>query len=116
MLVLVDDRNSGRIAGKTSLTISVQTLAINGRVYDVNASAVTKASGSRGAQSAERIGGGAGLGAAIGGVAGRGMGAAIGALSGAAAGAIVQIATSGERVKVPSEARLSFTLKDDLSL
>ena len=115
-LVLTDDQTSGRIAGKTSLSVSLQSISVNGRQYDVASASVTKTSGSRGTQSAQRIGGGAGVGAAIGGLAGGGIGAAIGALSGAAAGTIVQVATSGERVKVPSETRLTFMLREDVIL
>jgi hypothetical protein len=115
-LVLTDDQMSGRIAGKTSLSVSLQSISANGRQYDVASTSVTRTSGSRGAQSAQRIGGGAGVGAAIGGLAGGGIGAAIGALSGAAAGTIVQVATSGERVRVPSETRLTFLLREDVVL
>jgi hypothetical protein len=116
VLVLIDDQNSGHVTGKTVLTVAVQSLTINGRAYDVATTAVTKASGSRTTQSAERIGGGTALGAVIGGLAGGGRAAAIGALSGAAAGTIAQVVTSGQRVKVPSETRLTFTLKESLPL
>ena len=57
------------------------------------------------------IGGGAALGAIIGALAGGGKGAAIGAVTGAGAGTAVQVATKGERVKIPSETRLTFTLE-----
>ena len=61
------------------------------------------------------IGGGAALGAIIGAIAGGGKGAAIGAASGAALGTGAQV-LRGQRVKVPSETRLSFTLTRDLVL
>jgi hypothetical protein len=116
VLALIDDQTSGHIAGKTALTLAVRSITINGHSYDVATTAVTKASASRTTQSAERIGGGTALGAVIGGLAGGGRAAAIGALSGAAAGTIAQVVTSGQRVKVPSETRLTFALKEDLSL
>jgi hypothetical protein len=115
-LALVDDQTSGHIAGKTVLTVVVQSLTINGHSYDVATTAVTRASNSRSTQSAERIGGGAALGAAIGGLASGGRAAAIGALSGAAVGTIAQVATSGQRVHVPSETRLTFSLTQELPL
>ena len=56
------------------------------------------------------IGGTAALGAIIGGIAGGGRGAAIGAGSGAAVGTGAQELGHGQRVRVPSETRLVFTL------
>jgi len=50
------------------------------------------------------------LGAIIGGIAGGGKGAVIGAGAGGAAGAGVEEVTKGQRVKVPSETRLTFVL------
>ena len=62
------------------------------------------------------IGGTAALGAIIGVIAGGGKGAAIGAGSGAAVGTAAQVITSGQKVKVPSETRLSFTLQNPLTV
>jgi hypothetical protein len=59
------------------------------------------------------VGGTAAFGAIIGAIAGGGKGAAIGAASGAGAGAAVQ-AVRGAKVKIPSETRLEFTLKQPL--
>jgi hypothetical protein len=50
------------------------------------------------------------LGAIIGAAAGGGKGAAIGAGSGAAVGTGAEVIGKGQRVKVPSETRLDFTL------
>lgn len=50
----------------------------------------------------------------IGAIAGGGKGAAIGAGSGAGLGTLGQVLTSGERVKVPAETRLSFRLREPL--
>jgi len=64
---------------------------------------------SRGSQNVKVIGGTAALGAIIGAIAGGGTGAAIGAASGAALGTGVQ-AVRGQRIEVPSETQLLFTL------
>ena len=77
---------------------------------------VSRASGSRTSKSGQVIGGGTALGAIIGAIAGGGKGAAIGALSGAAAGGAVQVMTKGEKVKIPSETRLTFTLQQPLHI
>jgi hypothetical protein len=71
---------------------------------------------SRGASTAKRTVGGAALGALIGAVADGGEGAAIGAGVGAGAGAGSEIITGGDKIKVPSETLLDFTLQQDLSI
>ena len=108
---LVDDKQSGKITGQTVLTLDLVSVNVNGKMVDVNTQAVTKASSSRGEKSGKVIGGATVLGAIIGAVAGGGSGAAIGAASGAAVGTGAQVATKGQRVHIPSETRLSFTLE-----
>jgi hypothetical protein len=113
---LVDDKQSGKIAGKTVLTLALTTVSINGHPVDITTGDVQQASSSRGARSAKVIGGTAALGAIIGGIAGGGKGAAIGAGSGAAVGTGAEVLTKGQRVKIPSEARLTFSLSNDLRI
>jgi len=84
---------------------------VNGRMIDISTGDVSQASGSRGARTAKVVGGTAAVGAIIGAIAGGGKGAAIGAGSGAAVGTGVELATKGQRVKIPSETRLTFTLQ-----
>jgi len=112
--VLSDETKSGKIEGKTMLTLALRSVSVNGRTYDLATSNVSKTSGSRGTKSGEVIGGTAALGAIIGALAGGGRGAAIGAVSGAGVGTAAQVATSGERVKVPSETVLTFALQNPL--
>ncbi len=113
---LVDDQQSGKIEGRTVLTLDIMSLRIEGRQVDIDTTAITQESGSRGAKSAKVIGGTAVLGAIIGGIAGGGKGAAIGLGAGAGAGTAVQVATKGQRVRVPSETRLTFTLQQPVRL
>jgi len=113
---LIDSEHSGKIQGRTSLTLDLKTLTVNGRQYDVTTTGVSQASQGRGERSAKVIGGTAALGAVIGAIAGGGRGAAIGAGSGAAAGTAAQVLTSGQKVKIPSETRLTFTLQNPLNL
>jgi hypothetical protein len=113
---LVDDQQSGKIEGRTVLTLDIVSLRIDGRQIDIDTTAITQESGSRGAKSAKVIGGTAVLGAIIGGIAGGGKGAAIGLGAGAGAGTAVQVATKGQRVRVPSETRLTFTLQQPVRL
>jgi len=113
---LIDSEHSGKIQGRTSLTLDLKTITVNGRQYDVTTTGVSQASQGRGERSAKVIGGTAAVGAIIGAIAGGGKGAAIGAGSGAAAGTAAQVMTSGQKVKVPSETRLTFTLQNPLTL
>ncbi|MBV9611991.1 MAG: hypothetical protein JO091_05940 [Acidobacteriaceae bacterium] len=113
---LTDLQQSGKIEGRTVLTLDLKTVTLNGRTYDIVTTGVPEASKSRGARSAKTIGGGAVLGAIIGAAVGGGKGAAIGAGSGAAVGTAAEIATSGQKVKIPSETRLTFTLQNALTI
>lgn len=115
-ITLINDQQSGKIAGRTVLTLQMKTMTVNGRSYDVITGPVKQASSSRGARSAKVIGGTTALGAVLGGIAGGGRGAAIGAGSGAAVGTTAQIVTSGQKVKVPPETRLTFVLQSPLNL
>jgi hypothetical protein len=113
---LVEDKQSGKISGRTELTLDLVSMRVNGRMIDLTTQEVTTSSGSRGAKSAKVIGGAAAVGAVLGGIFGGGKGAAIGATSGAGAGGAVQVLTKGQRVKIPAETRLSFTLQNSVSI
>jgi hypothetical protein len=113
---LVEDKQSGKLTGRTELTLDLQSVTMNGRAIDILTSEVTQASESRTNQTAKVAGGTAALGAIIGAIAGGGKGAAIGAVTGAAAGGAVQVITKGQRVRIPSETRLTFTLQQPLRL
>jgi hypothetical protein len=108
---LVDDKQSGKISGRTELTLDLVSIDIDGRSVDINTQAITQASESRTSRSGKVIGGTTALGAVIGAIAGGGKGAAIGAVAGAGAGTAAQVATKGQRVRIPSETRLTFTLE-----
>jgi len=113
---LVDDKQSGKFEGRTVLTLDLMQVQVNGRMVDINTEEVSQSSGSRGSKTAKVVGGGTALGAIIGALAGGGRGAAIGAVSGAAVGGGVQVLTKGQRVRIPSETRLTFTLQQTTPL
>ena len=115
-VALIDAHKSGKLEGKTVLTLDLKYIEINGKPYDIATDGLAQSSGSRGARSAKVIGGAAALGAIIGAAAGGGRGAAIGAGAGAAAGTAGQMATSGQKVKLPAETRLTFTLQNSIVL
>jgi hypothetical protein len=107
---LVDAKESGKLTGTTVLTLDLMSVKVDGRMVDINTQSVSRESDSRGQRTAKVAGGGAVLGAIIGGIAGGGKGAVIGAGAGGATGAGVEEVTKGQRVKVPSETRLTFVL------
>jgi hypothetical protein len=107
---LVEDQKSGKIAGRAVLKLVLTSIKLNDRTIDITTDDVVKESSNRAGKSAGVIGGTAALGAIIGGIAGGGKGAAIGAGSGAAVGTGAQVLTKGQRVRIPSETRLEFTL------
>lgn len=113
---LVSDEKSGKITGKTVLTLDLTEIMVNGKMTKLDTNVVNQESSSRGKRSAGVIGGASALGAIIGAVAGGGAGAAIGAASGAAVGTGAQVMTKGQRVKIPSETKLTFTLQQPLQL
>lgn len=116
MTKLVQSQQSGKIEGRTALTLALSSITINGRPTDVTSTDVRTESKSRGTRSGEVIGGTAALGAIIGAIAGGGKGAAIGAGSGAAVGTGAEVLTSGQKVRIPSETRLTFRLQSPLQL
>jgi hypothetical protein len=113
---LAESRNSGRLTGKPELILSLATITLAGKTYDISASEAVIAGKSRTKRTGTLVGAGAALGAIIGGIAGGGKGAAIGAATGAGAGGAYQVLTKGEAVKIPAETRLSFTLGQPLTI
>ena len=107
---LVDSKESGKLTGRSELTLDLVSVRVDGRMVDINTQTVSRESTSRGARTAKVAGGTAAVGAIIGAIAGGGKGAAIGAGAGAAAGAGAEVVTAGQRVKIPSETRLTFVL------
>jgi len=115
-LRLTDASSAGKFKGRSELTVSLDSFTYQGKTYRLASSDVQQKGASRGKRSAEVIGGGAVLGAIIGGIAGGGKGAAIGAAAGGGAGTAVQALTHGEKVKIPSETKLDFTLRDPVTV
>jgi hypothetical protein len=116
LMKLTDDKESGKLTGKTELTMDIVSVKVNGKVVDIDTQEVTTSSASRTGKTAKVVGGTAALGAVIGAIAGGGRGAAVGAASGAAVGGGVQVLTKGQRVRIPSETRLTFTLQQPVRI
>ena len=113
---LVDAKESGKLTGRAELTLDLMSVKVDGRMVDINTQSVSRESDSRGQRTAKVAGGAAAVGAVIGAIAGGGKGAVIGAGAGGAAGVGAEEVTKGQRVKVPSETRLTFVLDTSIRI
>ena len=100
----------GRFKGGALLQLRLSSVEINGHEVPIDTGSVSRSEKGKGKRSATLIGGGAGLGAIIGGLAGGGKGAAIGALAGAGAGTAGTAFTGNKEIVLPAEYALSFKL------
>lgn len=101
------------IAGKEEIGLVLSEIVANGRKLTPVTQDAQVSANSRGKENIKVIGGTAALGAIIGAIAGGGRGAAIGAASGAGAGTAVQ-AIRGQKIEIPSETQLTFTLSQPM--
>jgi hypothetical protein len=106
----------GRFKGGAVLAIKLTSLNVDGKEHEIKTSAFARTAKGKGKRSATFIGGGAGLGALIGGLAGGGKGAAIGALAGAGAGTAGTAYTGNKDIVLPAESAISFKLDESLEL
>lgn len=109
-------KSAGRFKGNAELSVTLSSVTIEGREYQVNASTITETTKGRGKRTAVGAGGGAAVGALIGAIAGRGKGAAIGAAAGAGAGTAGAAMTGERDITIGAETKLNFKLKDPLEV
>ncbi len=107
---VIDAKPLGRFKGGALLSVKLDRVHTKWGSYPVATSTISRAEQGKGKRSAGFIGGGAGLGAVIGGIAGGGKGAAIGALAGGGAGTAGTAFTGNKQIVLPAESLLTFTL------
>jgi len=107
---------SGRLKQRAELWVTLTSVKVGGRSYDIATSTTGHKEGSKATRDVLFIGGGAGGGAAIGGMAGGGKGAAIGAAIGAGAGTAAAMLTGQKDVNFPAETQLRFRLTDPVEI
>lgn len=115
-LRLVAAQTSGQYKGKSELQLELVRLEFQGADYPLQSATYTEAGGSRGQDTAKKVGLGAALGGIIGAIAGGGKGAVIGGAAGAGAGGVVQGASKAKQVRIPSETKLDFKLDQTLNI
>ncbi len=118
-LIVRSAEDQGKMQGRSELSLDIDSVRVNGHRYRLETVNLVQ-QGKQGVGTNKRTGiftgGGAGLGALIGGLAGGGKGAAIGALSGAGAGVATQSVTRGKGVQVPPETILTFRLEQPIRI
>ena len=107
---------AGRFKGGSVLELKLDSITINGKPHAVQTTAFSRTEKGKGKRTAVITGGGAGLGALIGGLAGGGKGAAIGAIAGAGAGGAGSAFTGNRDITLPAESVVSFKLESPLEI
>ncbi len=114
--VVVDAKPLGRFKGGASLQLRLTSIAVGGSEQSISTSSVVRTATGKGKRTAVLAGGGAALGALIGGLAGGGKGAGIGALAGGGAGAGGAAFTGNKDIVLPAESALSFKLEQPIEV
>lgn len=107
---IVEARPSGHLKGVAYLDLTLDTVEVNGKAYEIATGDFGRTGKNHNKRNGILIGGGAGLGAIIGGVAGGGVGALIGSSVGAGAGTAGAAFTGKKDIRVPAETTLTFRL------
>ncbi|MGI9101395.1 MAG: BON domain-containing protein [Terriglobales bacterium] len=113
---IVDLKDAGHFAGRPELALELTNIQMGNRKYGIQTNKYSQVGKSRGTNTAEKVGAGAGIGAIIGAIAGGGKGAAIGGVIGAGTGGGVQAATKAQQVHIPTEALLTFRLESPITV
>jgi hypothetical protein len=114
---IVESDPGGRVQGVAKLQLELVRLnTSDGQRLRLQTESFSKDAPQQKGRDAAKIGAAAGIGAAIGAIAGGGKGAAIGAAVGGASGAGGIAATRGAPAEIPSETRMTFKLRDPITV
>jgi BON domain len=107
---------SGKFQGRALLELQLDKIKVGDKWYNIETDHFKQETGSRGKNTAEKVGAGAVAGAILGGIFGGGKGAAIGSVAGAGAGGGVQAASKKPDIKLAPERLLTFSLQSPVTL
>src|SRR6201981_4091595 len=113
---VVAAQSSGKFAGRALLELQLDKIKVGDKWYNIETDHFKQETGSRGKNTAEKVGAGAVAGAILGGIFGGGKGAAIGSVAGAGGGGGAQAASKKPDIKLASERILTFTLQSPVTL
>lgn len=113
---VVDAKPLGKIKGGAVLELRLTSVTINDAPVSISTAAISRTEKGKGKRTAVAGGGGAALGAIIGGIAGGGKGAAIGAVAGGGAGVAGSAYTGNKEIVLPAESAISFKLTAPLEV
>ena len=113
---VVSAEGAGKVKGVGKMSLTLTEATVNGKAVALNTNNHSAQAGTSKGRDAAVIGGGAGVGAAIGAIAGGKKGAAIGAAVGGGGGTAAVLATKGKDVEYPAETRLEFTLENEVTV
>lgn len=108
---ITESMSSGRFKGRAVMGLSLDSFEMNGRRYRITTTHVGRRSSGHKKRNWFLIGGGSGLGSAIGAIAAGPAGALIGAGAGAAAGTTGAALTGRRKVHLAAETPLAFSLR-----
>ena len=106
----------GRFAGAAVLEVRLDGVQSRWGIYPVSTTSVERVEKGKGMRTGLFAGGGAGLGAVIGGLAGGGKGALIGGLAGAGAGTAGDAFTGNKEIYLPQGTYLTFRLERSVAI
>ena len=107
---VVEAKASGRLSGVPKLDLTLDSVEVNGKMYDLSTDDEGRVGKNHNKRNAILIGGGTAFGALVGGLAGGGKGALIGGAGGAGAGTAGAAYTGKKDIHIPAETQLTFQL------
>jgi outer membrane lipoprotein SlyB len=113
---VVDAKSSGRLHSPARLEITLTSVEVGGKWYDIDTSDAGRTGKNHNKHNLIFIGGGAAGGALLGGLIGGGKGALIGSAVGAGGGTAAAAATGKQEVSLPAESRLAFRLAKPVTI
>ncbi len=113
---VTDVKKLGHFMGNALLAVRLDSISSNGANYPVRTSTVERFEKGKGKRTALMTGGGAGVGALLGGLFGGGKGALIGGAIGAGAGGTGSAFTGNKDLVLPAESLLTFRLENDVTV
>jgi carbonic anhydrase/acetyltransferase-like protein (isoleucine patch superfamily) len=113
---VIEVQESGRLHHVAQLRLALRSLEVGAKSYPIQTNSITRTGANHNKRNVELIGGGAGVGALIGGIAGGGKGALIGGAAGAGAGTATAAATGKKDIIIPAETHLSFRLTQPVTI